>query len=215
MRRAIIALSAATVTAVAGMTAAVLVPAGAQAQDHPVTVTAVTVMTGRPDSGGNGNWAADDIERQLVIHQQGQPSGGIYTFTAKLSDTGEFVTDPGAFTPNQGGKNAGLKIAEVTDGDLKGGASYSFTASALPQASLVPAALSGPGPDTSTWYELAFPAGTTFGGTGIEDGWSWTYTAPSCLSVVKGQIKVVKQKWTDAASTDSGQSASAGNITGC
>jgi hypothetical protein len=58
---------------------------------------------------------------------------------------------------------------------------------------------------TSLWYEQAFSAATTFGGTGILNTWSWTYkeTSPAC-----------HQQWTDSATNGDGQGAADGNITG-
>jgi hypothetical protein len=154
------------------------------------------------------------MTRRLVITQTGR-SGSTRTVTATV--TGRFTTIPRAYTPNQGGADLGLKIAELLPGAFTGKASYSFTASASPQASLVPRAESGTpssGPTTtSLWYELAFPAGTAFGGTGIT-AWGWNYTAPVVTFLRSGGFTLCIQKWSDASTNNGGQDANSGNITG-
>ena len=177
------------------------------------TVTARTQLSNRADGGGNGDWATDAMTRTLTItHLNGS------NYTATITDTGgRFVTIPGAFTPNQGGADAGLRIAEVLRGSFTGKASYSFTASRSPQAALVPHAESGTpssGPrTTSLWYEQAFPAGTTFGGTGITT-WAWNYTAVAVTSGRGGGFTICSQNWSDAVTNNGGQTPGSGNITG-
>lgn len=179
------------------------------------SVTARTQLSNRGDSGGNGDWATDAMTRTLVITQTGR-AGNTRTFSATVTDTGRFVTIRGAFTPNQGGADAGLKIAGQPSGTFTGKASYTFTANASPQASLVPRAESGTpssGPKTtSLWYEQAFPAGTSFGGTGITT-WAWNYTALA-VTAERGGFEICSQNWSDAVNNNSGQSRTAGNITG-
>jgi hypothetical protein len=196
-----------------GAAAALAFTAPAMAAPQATTVTAITVMDDHGDSGGGGNyWATDTIIRRLVIHETGG-SAGAYTFTATVTDSGSFKTTKGGLTPNQGAPFTGLKIAAAVEGTMAGGASYSFTASRLPQPNLVPTQEFGTassGPRTTTlWYEQAFPAGTTFGGTGILPGWSWTYTGPACRT----GGTTTHQQWTDD-SLDSGQLPADGNITG-
>ena len=91
-----------------------------------------------------------------------------------------FTTDLGAYTPNQGGAYAGEVIHGQVTGPMSGRASFEFTASKPISNHArnlgVPAAAFGAYGSTSTWYELAFPAGTTFGGLGIGN-WGWTYKA--------------------------------------
>jgi hypothetical protein len=147
----------------------------------PFVFTAHTSLTNRPDSGGNGSWALDTIKRTLTITETGH-SGSVYNFTATVSDTGTFKTISGAYTPNQGSPFTGKHIHGTVQGDVAGTADYSFTASKLPASTSnlgVPDTESGAPvttPETtSSWYEQAFPAGTTFGGTGIGN-WGWTYT---------------------------------------
>jgi hypothetical protein len=177
------------------------------------TVTASTHLTSRADSGGNGDWATDSMTRTLTItHVSGT------SYTATVTDSGgSFTTTDGAFTPNQGGADLGLRIAELLTGSFTGKASYSFTASASPQASLVPASESGTpasGPKTtSLWFEQAFPAGTVFGGTGITT-WGWNYTGTAVTFGGGVGFTTCTQKWADLSTNDGGQDASAGNITG-
>ena len=110
----------------------------------------------------------------------------MYNYTATVSDTGTFKTSSGAFTPNQGGTNAGKKIKGTVQGTMTGTANYSFTARSLPSNARnlgVPTSENGtPAPSspqtTSLWYEQAFPAGTSFSGTGIGT-WSWKYLSGS------------------------------------
>ena len=71
-----------------------------------------------------------------------------------------------------------------------------FDASAKPSRGLVPSSLRGlalnanPAYATSTWPELAFPAGTTFSGLALQS-WGWTYHVPA-LTVTT--IKVIHGK---------------------
>lgn len=206
----------AAATAVA--TVALMGTAGsAQASVHatPARTSAVTVLSNRADSGGNGNWATDGpVFRTLTVTDHGRdavPAKGD-DFTATVSDRGLFITIPNAFTPNQGGANAGHRITGQVIGTFTGGATYTFTATKAPNGALVPFTESGTpvsGPRTTgLWFEQAFPAGTVFTG-GIDNTWSWTYTGN-----VRCFLRQVTQRWTDAAANSGGQSASAGNITG-
>lgn len=210
-----------------------------------LTVHAQTYLTDRPDSG-NGTpdpyWADDTFGRVLTITETGSTGTGpaiTYDFTATVKDDGSFTTIKGAQTPNQGPGYAGDLIKSRVTGTLDGYADFAFTASSLPASKpnlgvavfeadhgLVPA------DSTSTWYELAFPAGTTFGGAGIGD-WSWQYGA-SVRTVtfrtawvlvrehhrwlwVKESVPVIRtahQQWTDASSNGYGDLAGDGNISG-
>jgi hypothetical protein len=205
---------AATTVAVFAGALGLAVPA-ASAAVAPA-VTASTQLSNRGDSGGNGDWATDAMTRRLVITQTGR-SGSTRIFTAAVTDTGRFTTIPRAYTPNQGGADLGLKIAELLQGTFTGKAAYSFTANASPQASLVPRAENGTpssGPKTtSLWYEQAFPAGTAFGGTGITT-WGWNYTATAVTFLRGGGFNLCTQKWSDASTNNGGQDANSGNITG-
>jgi hypothetical protein len=201
---------AATAVAVFAGALGLVVPAASAAVTP--AVTASTQLSNRGDSGGNGDWATDAMTRRLVItHVSGT------SYTATVTDTGRFTAIPHAYTPNQGGADLGLKIAELLEGTFTGKASYSFTANESPRASLVPRAESGTpssGPQTtSDWYEQAFPASTTFGGTGITT-WGWNYSATAVTFLRGGGFDLCTQKWADASTNNGGQDASSGNITG-
>ena len=93
-----------------------------------------------------------------------------YMYYATISDTGTFRDMPGALTPNQGGHNAGkhLRPGQVS-GPMSGFGQWGvFYASAKAHKGLAPSVLKGKVNDaypSSTWPELAFPAGTTFAGS--------------------------------------------------
>jgi hypothetical protein len=196
--------------AIAGTTLAVsAAPASAAAarpaphRPAPNKVVASTHITARPDSGGNGNWATDAMTRTLTIrHLKGQ------NYVATLADSrGTFVTGRGDFVPNQAA-DPGVKFTQRIAGTFSGAASFSFTASRTPNASLVPRRATGSGPtDTSDWYKLAFPAGTVFGGTGILNNWGWSYTtSQGCRTVSRRhRVTVQPQTWKDFASNNAGQ----------
>ncbi len=211
MNRPLAAALAASALAVAlAGTAPALASAKPAAVHHP-KVSAETLMTNRPDSGGNGDWANDEFTRKVTIDQQ-TPTAAIncgVTATqcfliagAKLTDTdGTFTTISGAFTPNQG-LHPGAHITNVVSGKMSGNGEFpSFYASELPDAHMVPATNDGSANPSSTWPELAFPAGTLFAGL-TETTFSYTYH--------HGAL----QHWVDSDTTDSGQSLTAGDITG-
>lgn len=208
-----------TLTVAAAAAAAAVLPAAASAATAPAPVRALTFLTHRGDSGGNGNWATDTGFRYEVITDHGPDSNVAlgHDYTATVRDTGSFVTISRAFTPNQSGVFAGMKITGAAVGSWSGGAAYSFTATKAPVQGLTPAFESGTpsgGPQTtSLWFEQAFPAGTSFTG-GISNTWSWSYTGPACFTVSGHRVKVTRQSWTDAASNNGGQTAGAGEITG-
>lgn len=199
---------AATAVLAAGFALGLTIPAGAQALPcAPSTgsVSASTTLTGRPDFGGNGNWATDKLTRTLkytlISH-----AGGVYTYNATVCDGGTFAAIPGAFTPNQSGSNLGDTIRDATTGMFTGTATYTFTSDAAVNIALVqprddgtPAA--GTKQTTSLWFEQGFASPADILSGGINDNWSWSYTN-------------FTQTWTDAASNSGGQTASAGNITG-
>lgn len=215
------------ITAAAAGAAIVAFPVAASAAPHPHAVHASTLLTSRPDSGGNGDWALDRMDRTLTITQTGP-----HSFTATVRDTGSFTTIRSAFTPNQGGTDAGKHIRGRVSGQVNGAASYSFTASTEPDARLVPSHENGdPSTDpqgTSDWFEQAFPAATTFGGTGIGT-WGWKYAGKVTVTKYRTvtvyhrghKVHVIvpyratqTQRWDDASTNDGGQTAAAGNITG-
>lgn len=194
-------------TAVAGAALAFTPLALAGSASAAPAVTASTHVINNLDSGGNGNWSSDNFVRTLTV----TPGATANSYTATVRDSGHWSGIVGGFTPNQSGANAGTKITHSVSGTFSGGASYSFTASTAPSAANVAAALDDnftaqTGKNTtSLWYEQAFSAATTFGGTGILNTWSWTYkeASPAC-----------HQQWVDSAVNGDGQGATDGNITG-
>lgn len=232
-------LRTAALTAAAAA-AALLIPAAAASAAPPPAppVHALTIVLDRPD-GGNGSpnpyWADDSFGRSLTITLTGG-SPGAWTFTAALADLGTFSTIKGAQAPNQGPGYTGDVIKAKVTGAMAGYADFSFTASTLPSAALVPAFENDhgavPSDSTSTWYELAFPAHTVFGGAGIGD-WSWRYDATVKtvtyvavwvwervhhhwvrVRVLVPVVHTVHQQWIDAADNGAGDLAGDGQITG-
>jgi hypothetical protein len=191
-------------------------------------VSASTSITNSPDSGGNGNWANDDITRTLTINTDttssdcaslaGWDASADVCYSGSISDSGTANTIVSGFQPNQGSSTAadqtGDKITGPSEGvPFTGTASFQFYAPTgdIPSAANVPATLNSNfteqtgASSTSEWYLEAF---TTAGRAGVNtDGlgnWSWTY-ANSCES------------WTDANTNGDGQStplSDDGNITG-
>lgn len=186
----------------AGLASAVL-PASASVVHHYAQLPglAVTQLSNRLDSGDNGNWATDTIQRDLTIHHVG---GDVYTAT--VTDQGSFKTTVGANTPGPAAPVALTTSVKVgSSATIAGTATYEFTASQAPDFSLVPTSESGtPAPNTpqttSLWFEQAFPAGTTFTG-GMTD-WGWTYR-------LKCPLQTATQTWVDSLTQDTG------NIFGC
>lgn len=212
------------------------------AAHHVYPLKAVTNLYNRPDSGGVGNWANDALTRTVTFREIGA-SAGVYTYVATLGDRGEFTTISGAYTPNQGGIYAGDKISGQVSGSMSGSASFEFTATNPIDNHArnlgVPATLFGAVGSTSIWYELAFPAGTTFGGLGIGN-WGWNYkTAVTEYKYVKVEVMkngkpvlnpkthkpeyktvkvsyVLNERWADtsAVKNNAGQLPADGNILG-
>jgi hypothetical protein len=181
--------------------------AASAAPAPPRSVTAATFVTDRPDSGNGGYWADDSMLRVITITLTGGTPGA-YKFTAHLTDEGSFTTIKGALAPNQGGSYAGQAEKASVTGILNGSADFTFTASTLPSSSLVPLFENDhgnvPSDSTSTWYQLAFHAGTVFGGPGIGK-WGWTYFT---LTPGSGQW------WADTSSNGYGDLTGDGQITG-
>jgi hypothetical protein len=223
-----------TLTVLAVAAAALAVTAGTASATPQPSVHAVTHITDRPD-GGNGSpdpyWADDTMTRSITITLTGGAPGA-YTFTAKLKDKGTFTTIKGKQTPNQSGPYAGETVKSKVTGKMTGYVDYSFTASALPSSAPnagIPVTENDhgnvPSDSTTTWYELAFPSGTHFGGTG-EGAWSWTYKA-TVTTVTSQQVclaphfcwpvpvvHVSHQQWVDAYNNGDGDLPADGNVTG-
>jgi hypothetical protein len=198
----------ATVLAAPAIIGVLGIPALASAAT-PVTATAVTHLTNRPDSGYAGNtWARDNMRRTASVTLTGRDTHltdcgagatTCYAYTGTISDTGTAralagVTSPGA---------QAVPIHGTPTAAVKGNATVSFDASSdAPSASLVPAALSGAGnaeQSTTNWAEQFFPAGTHFSAVSLPT-WRWTYVvAKDC------------QTWVDAYNVTQ---ASSGDISG-
>jgi hypothetical protein len=179
----------------------------ASASTQSSTIFAQTRMLHRPDSGGNGNWAIDNLARSASLTSLGRVtpancgnvSGPCYGYEATLQDKGAFTPIQDAFTPNQGAPYTGEIITTTASGRISGQATFSeFYSSSLPSSSNVPTTVYGSGDSTSTWPELFFPSGATFQGL-IIGPWTWTY-------------RVGMQQWIDSSTNSSGQVPAAGNI---
>ena len=190
-------------------------PQGIQGPPGPsdLSVTATTSVSGRDDSGGDGNWATDAMVRTITItrHEAAAVSncgGGVaacWFYTGSITDSGTFQTQAGAETPNQGYAGPDT-IAGIVSGNFTGGSHIEFYASSnAPNASLVPSTKSGDSPSTSSWYQQFFPAGAVFSGPANLIDWSWSYSAPATC-----------EHWTDAVSNGAGQGTllADGDITG-
>jgi hypothetical protein len=170
---------------------------------------ATSELAYRPDSGGDGTWALDTITRISSIVYEGDSASGVHQYLAAVSDTGTFITAAGSYTPNQAGSDKGLTLGDVSTGTMSGVTAYNFTSDNLANSSGPPASVQGIEPtSTSDWYQLWFPAGTTFAGQGeLTSGpldWRWSY------SLVDNCGKT--ENWTDA-DPSAGQGAGDGNIT--
>lgn len=170
------------------------------------SVSAVTHVLNRPDSGNGGTWAYDSFARTLTVTRDpSHDGGGKLAYTATVTDKGTFSAVQGSGTPNQA--DAGEKVAHAVKGTFSGGISYTVTASPGDHLTAVAAVTENDhfaapsGEDTTaSWPEKAFasPAGVTV----TEDsGWSWTYST-GCES------------WTDSSANGDGNLAGDGNITG-
>jgi hypothetical protein len=175
------------------------------------TVTAVTHLVNRGDSGGNGNnWAYDNFTRTAKITFRGVAplidcltfSGNCYAFTASLSDHGHFVTIPGVLAPNQGAPYIGSMVQSAVRGHFHGyGLFTTFYATAMPDAGLVPSNVNGNAHPSYLWPTLFFPSSAIVTSPN-ENDWGYFYYAPQ------------HQSWVDASFNAGGQLATDGNITG-
>jgi hypothetical protein len=224
---AALALAAGVATMTAGAASAHVLPFG-PGQASVITATATTHITNDPDTGHGvpAIWATDTLTRTVTLTKGTQVPGtacglaasaGCWSFTADLSDSGTFVTIPGAGTPNQAcaGCAGELIRSPAVSGTIAGNYQVTFDASyPVADASLVAknhddAGVPASPPYTSTtWGEQFFPAGTSFGN--VTGGpYTWTY------QVVKGGFPFfTTERWTDSSSNGDGNEPQDGNISG-
>ena len=177
--------------------------------------------------------AGDSVKLSAPVVGTVNGSGGAYTvtacnaYTAALKDNGTFTTIPLAFTPNQFGSDAGLKLpARPVNGQMNGYGDFTtFYTTAAPDASLVPGHVSGNTVASSAWPSLFFPASATLTG-GAETVWGYNYNARVKTTVITcsgrrhhrqqctSQTTVQDQQWADTYANNAGQGSADGNITG-
>lgn len=216
MNRKLIGLAAAAILT-AGLVA-VASPASAASITTPVSAS--TTLSNRGDSGGDGtDWAHDNMTRTLTVTEVshvGKSTRTVYTFTATLTDKGTFTTINGASTPNQNGADAGKKVNHTVTGTVTGYVTYHFTANRLQVKSAAPKTMSGTpttgNGTTGNWYKNLFPAGTTFGGAGMDNNWIWTYVYNQTAKVGTSTVSL-PEFWVDSAA-HGGQDPADGNIDG-
>jgi hypothetical protein len=172
------------------------------------TVTAVTNITNRPDTGHGtpAVWAYDKLQRTLTVtkaaDQSTAPTGDTL-YSATITDVGGFNTVGGAGTPSQA--VAGLTILHNgVKGSVNGTYALSVTApTADTLTGVVPATendnFAAPAVTTTNWPKLAFASSTGVTVTG--GAYEWDY-ATAC------------EKWVDSSVNGDGNLAGDGNITG-
>ena len=224
---AVMALGASVAVALAMPASAKILPFG-PGRASVITATATTTITNDPDSGHGtpAVWAIDTITRTVTVTKGTQVPGtacglsvsaGCWSYTAQLSDSGSFVTIPGAGTPNQACAGcAGEHIASpAVSGTIQGNYVVTFDASyPVADASLVAkthddgGVAASPPFTSTTWGEQFFPAGTSFGNV-AGGAYTWTYQ----VTTFRFPYFTV-ERWTDSSSNGDGNSPGAGNITG-
>ena len=172
----------------------------------PVTTTATTKITQHEDSGYNGgNWAVDTLTRTASITLVGPDSTladcgdnatTCYSYTGTITDVGTSAAITGA--PSPGEQNVPIQGSPTAT--MNGKATVTFSASSnAPQASHVPATMTGNPVSTTDWVQQFFPDGTT-GKEPTLTAWSWTYVDQANCQV-----------WVDALN---GKASTSGDITG-
>jgi hypothetical protein len=222
------ALTGAGAIVALGLTAASAATARPAVKSY--TVTAVTKLSDRPDSGVHGNWADDTFTRTAHLTLVSQVASSYcagktshcYHWTGSVSDAGSFATIPGDVSPGNGDLNGGspAAIGTVVKGSMSGSYKYDFYASwKTAKASLVPTSENDQGnvpggrSTTGAWVEQFFGTTAQFftgGAASNELGTtgSWTYGAAFGAD---SACPAVASQWTDA-SPDWGTNAGDGNI---
>lgn len=226
-----------------GLGLAVSTATPAHAQDTQI-VSAQTVISNDPDSGGNGNWASDNFTRTLTIFTDSTSSdcavsslpgfdASIDTcYVATISDSGSGATFPDSFQPNQGtGVQTGNKVDSPTESvPFTGSSGYLLYApnGTLPQTGnvVVPQSLDyttlGACADTATavkceltgTWPLVAFAGHTYTTGG---GYALAGSAISEDNNWTWTYGNACESWTDSFANNDGQStpiSTDGNITG-
>jgi hypothetical protein len=161
-------------------------PQGPAGKDAIVSVTALSNLTNRPDSGAHGDWAVDTIVRNVAITKQGAvPASNCgagatscFFYTGSMTDSGTFITKDGALSPG-----AGVAIKGNNSGTMSGGAKLEFYATSdTPDPSLVQGNVDGAGDaaketTTARWVAQFFPSGVKVTDATLND-WKWTYMVP-------------------------------------
>jgi hypothetical protein len=202
---------------------------------RPVIVA--TVVTGRPDSGDQGNnWADDDflaglterVTAQVPLSDCGGTSstGACYHVVATLRDSGTFTTIPGQLAPGTGGLNGGPvpQLAEAITGPMAGTVRYDFysTWKTLNKGLAETQEADGGALPTGTQRTAMWPAQMfgkqarfyvagaeqTRAAGSLETGFfSFTYTAAASSD---SSCPLASSAWTDSSAL--GASGAAGNI---
>lgn len=211
-----------TWAAVSGLSAA-------NASTPSFSVTAITKVLNRPDSGNVGYWADDNFTRKAKITFGGAVAashcGGTspcFHWTGVVADAGTFVTLVGQTSPGVGDLNGNPapKLGVKATGPMAGGILYSFyTNSKAASAKGVPAKEDDKntlnGVPTHAWVTQFFAKGTKFwDSTGASNTYlnlnvgGWAYTLPFGADP---KCPNLSTRWIDAA-PNWGNSAVDGNI---
>lgn len=143
-----------------------LLPAPASAAAGDCATVTVANRVGK-DSGLNGDWADTTITRVTKVCTTSEPTEGLWSYKAEVTDSGEFVTLAGAKSPGEKATtlNGGAR------GTVNGGFTAEFTAPAWDGKLDTPAAST----PTGEWVAKAFKGDEQFGVGGPVAGWGWNY----------------------------------------
>ena len=227
MRKIIISIAG--TAAAAAMTAAPALASTAPVVHHvrATPVSASTTITGRPDSGVQGNnWALDNFTRVASISLVGEvaasdcpgtDTGHCYLWNATLTDTGSFTAQAGQLAPRVG------TLDRTITGQMSGGAPHAqfYSSWKTAKASRVPVTENDGGvvpsgrKTTTNWVEQFFGAGAVFnsaanpGGPDLGSGAGWTYTLNFGTN---SQCPNDAYRWVDSAAGQWGSLNTDGNI---
>lgn len=169
---------------------------GTNGTDAQLTVQAQTQLTDRIDSGRAGNWATDQMTRTITLTRDhevpaskcGSGATECYAYFGIESDSGTFKTIDGAKSPE-----AGTPISGSLSGTVAGSQKFEFDASsATPDASNLPASMSGNDVSSVDMPKQLFASGTQFSAV-TEPTFGYDYTATSTC-----------EQWHDGSTGDAG-----------